>query len=568
MDNNELKKRIAASLEKIKKEFSKNQFISVTKAEILDIKPVMQKQLPAVSGKAISTFGKLNASDKKEAKNFFLSRFKKFAGQNDYLVRVGWHISPRRGKNVFLDKDFSKKGPNEISYLVYNRRTGKIKFDSFASTVPFGVTTSTEGKTTIHHSRKTIEFPKKTVTIHGLFGVHLRTFHYKGSLSHDDRLYYASGTVASPPMSFDVKFNMWETGMWSPNQYPIAVIGRGLSYPTICPGEGDQSLFTVDLEKGEDYFNNADLASSVDGERGGAKCNFSISKVIGTAISPTYDTDGWLSTEYPTGSMNCVTIKHTPICDGLWDFTGIYYDNGKFEFSGQVKTEGAPGHTTGTIKFRVPVYYGYLKKGAFFEYRYWSWGEFASEMRYTRGSGLREPKITIEVFGESIVVGNISRFKIKINGNNSSVGFEDIDVRVEGDSIKPILKNTGAWSQRITSLTAKETKEVEFRFEGAEVGKTTPMFYITYKYGDPVPKEGAGDKEEMDPINGPQITVKKQYVGYNYIGNKNTLELHEPDCTWVENMSEKNKTYYSSIQDALDDGYNGCAFCLEDYNTG
>jgi microsomal dipeptidase-like Zn-dependent dipeptidase len=48
----------------------------------------------------------------------------------------------------------------------------------------------------------------------------------------------------------------------------------------------------------------------------------------------------------------------------------------------------------------------------------------------------------------------------------------------------------------------------------------------------------------------------------NYIGNKNTLELHRESCIWVEKMNVKNKRGFQSPKDALKLDYDGCYFCL------
>lgn len=53
-----------------------------------------------------------------------------------------------------------------------------------------------------------------------------------------------------------------------------------------------------------------------------------------------------------------------------------------------------------------------------------------------------------------------------------------------------------------------------------------------------------------------------------YIGNKNTMELHESTCQWVKWMANWNKRYYDSIEEGLALGYDGCAFCLKEYDHG
>lgn len=51
------------------------------------------------------------------------------------------------------------------------------------------------------------------------------------------------------------------------------------------------------------------------------------------------------------------------------------------------------------------------------------------------------------------------------------------------------------------------------------------------------------------------------------IGNKNTKELHDENCAHVDRMNDENKVEFEKLQDALDDGYNGCHFCLDAFDT-
>ena len=55
---------------------------------------------------------------------------------------------------------------------------------------------------------------------------------------------------------------------------------------------------------------------------------------------------------------------------------------------------------------------------------------------------------------------------------------------------------------------------------------------------------------------------------YPFLANRRTLEVHVPDCEWAAKTSARNKVAYDSIDRALKHGYNGCAYCLPEYNTG
>lgn len=53
-----------------------------------------------------------------------------------------------------------------------------------------------------------------------------------------------------------------------------------------------------------------------------------------------------------------------------------------------------------------------------------------------------------------------------------------------------------------------------------------------------------------------------------YIGNKRSKELHQPTCRWVRRMSLRNVKFFETVQEALNQGYNGCATCLPQFDTG
>jgi hypothetical protein len=52
-----------------------------------------------------------------------------------------------------------------------------------------------------------------------------------------------------------------------------------------------------------------------------------------------------------------------------------------------------------------------------------------------------------------------------------------------------------------------------------------------------------------------------------YIGNKNSKELHAPNCKLIRRIKEENRATFTSIEEALAQGYNGCHYCLDEYDT-
>lgn len=63
------------------------------------------------------------------------------------------------------------------------------------------------------------------------------------------------------------------------------------------------------------------------------------------------------------------------------------------------------------------------------------------------------------------------------------------------------------------------------------------------------------------------ITAVKELEDYVF-GNPRSGELHVVSCPFWSRIGQHNKVPYQTVQDGLARGYNGCAFCLGDYDTG
>lgn len=46
------------------------------------------------------------------------------------------------------------------------------------------------------------------------------------------------------------------------------------------------------------------------------------------------------------------------------------------------------------------------------------------------------------------------------------------------------------------------------------------------------------------------------------------MEVHVSNCEWAARVSRRHRISYNDLQDALKRGYNGCAYCLPEDNTG
>ena len=55
-----------------------------------------------------------------------------------------------------------------------------------------------------------------------------------------------------------------------------------------------------------------------------------------------------------------------------------------------------------------------------------------------------------------------------------------------------------------------------------------------------------------------------------YVANKNpeSMELHKRECEWAHRIAFRNRIYYCELEEALAAGYDGCAYCLPEHNTG
>lgn len=69
------------------------------------------------------------------------------------------------------------------------------------------------------------------------------------------------------------------------------------------------------------------------------------------------------------------------------------------------------------------------------------------------------------------------------------------------------------------------------------------------------------------------VGIKTKTLGVGpyapYVCNKDSghMEVHKKDCKWTKKILPKHLAYYCDLKEALDDGFDGCYYCLNDYNT-
>jgi hypothetical protein len=81
----------------------------------------------------------------------------------------------------------------------------------------------------------------------------------------------------------------------------------------------------------------------------------------------------------------------------------------------------------------------------------------------------------------------------------------------------------------------------------------------------------AGIQEVLEETGIPSIistigNVVDTYSG-EYVGNKNSKELHRICCEWEKLMLPWNRISFESVNQALNQGFNGCWYCLREHST-
>lgn len=65
-----------------------------------------------------------------------------------------------------------------------------------------------------------------------------------------------------------------------------------------------------------------------------------------------------------------------------------------------------------------------------------------------------------------------------------------------------------------------------------------------------------------------RVTLVARMVGSPaYLANRNSGEIHLPNCVWAKKISARHRVPFDDLNLALNRGYNGCHFCLPDYST-
>lgn len=129
----------------------------------------------------------------------------------------------------------------------------------------------------------------------------------------------------------------------------------------------------------------------------------------------------------------------------------------------------------------------------------------------------------------------------------------------EGGMVCHVVLPTGTMAS-LTGIKLKSRENTLIRVEvklpqGVHAGDVYPVFV----------------EQRINGRTTGRVSLVARIVGTPaYIANSNpqSLEIHLPNCRWVKKMAGHHKIPYDDLQLAIQRGYNGCRFCLPEYNKG
>jgi len=82
----------------------------------------------------------------------------------------------------------------------------------------------------------------------------------------------------------------------------------------------------------------------------------------------------------------------------------------------------------------------------------------------------------------------------------------------------------------------------------------------------------SNDRQELGEFWGvdwgeEDLISERYFEKLSLVGNSNTLEIHLPQCKWAAIINPEHRRHFNSVEEAIAQGYNGCHFCLDKYDT-
>lgn len=79
------------------------------------------------------------------------------------------------------------------------------------------------------------------------------------------------------------------------------------------------------------------------------------------------------------------------------------------------------------------------------------------------------------------------------------------------------------------------------------------------------------DREDLGEFSGTdweeEDAIPDSFFDLTYEGNSYTKEIHIPQCVWAGKIEGERRIQFNLVNQALGQGYNGCAYCMEEIDT-
>ena len=119
----------------------------------------------------------------------------------------------------------------------------------------------------------------------------------------------------------------------------------------------------------------------------------------------------------------------------------------------------------------------------------------------------------------------------------------------------------------VVIVGGKNLNEMLLKEGLAEIMYIPPSEFYPYNWaGENTPSStSSSHSSNIDTVQSTSISTSDNYVSsggsVSYIGNRNSMKFHRSDCKEVNRMSEKNKVFLNSREEAINGGYVGCKVC-------
>ncbi|RAP46147.1 MAG: hypothetical protein BZ136_07860 [Methanosphaera sp. rholeuAM74] len=165
--------------------------------------------------------------------------------------------------------------------------------------------------------------------------------------------------------------------------------------------------------------------------------------------------------------------------------------------------------------------------------------------------------------GEKVRLVGVNTPEKGVTGYRASKGFveklclnKEVGINVDDRKYRDKYGRTLA----VVLVDGRNLNEMLLKEHLAEVMYIPPSEFSPYKWADTT------QAEDVTAHNTTNTSIQAEKVDTpsssgGYVGNVNSHKFHRASCEGVDKMSEKNKIYFQSRQEAIDNGYVGCKMC-------